>query len=62
MTTVNFMSAGKLGESLTATAEEIKKTHRLGWYNIRVYSNQELIATMEAMVYRKNQSFVETEV
>jgi len=61
-TNVNFMSTGNLGETLTATAEEIKKNHRLGWYNIRVYSNKELIATMEAMVYRKNQSFVETEV
>jgi len=60
-TNVNFMSAGKLGETLTATAEEIKKNHRLGWYNIRVYSNKELIATMEAMVYRKNQSFIKTE-
>lgn len=60
-TSVNFMSAGKPGETLLATAEEIKKNHRLGWYNIHVYSNKELIATMEAMVYRKSQSFVEAE-
>jgi acyl-CoA thioesterase len=56
---VNFMSAGKLGQTLTATAKEIKKTNRLAWYSIHVYSGEDLIATMEAMVYRKNQSFVE---
>ncbi|OIK10382.1 phenylacetate degradation protein [Bacillus sp. MUM 116] len=60
-TNVNFMSAGKPGETLLATAEEIKKNHRLGWYNIRVFSDTELIATMEAMVYRKSQYFVENE-
>ncbi|MBI0576844.1 hotdog fold thioesterase [Neobacillus cucumis] len=60
-TNVNFISAGKLGETLTATAEEIKKNHKLGWYTIRVYSGKELIATMEAMVYRKSQAFVGNE-
>ncbi|MDR6997675.1 hotdog fold thioesterase [Neobacillus niacini] len=60
-TNVNFMSAGRLGETLTATAEEIKKNHKLGWYAIRVYSGKELIATMEAMVYRKSQAFVGNE-
>lgn len=60
-TNVHFMSAGLLGRPLTATAEEIKKNHKLGWYNIRVYSGEELIASMEAMVYRKKHSFVETE-
>lgn len=57
--TINYMSAGKSGETLTATAEEIKKNHRLGWYKIHIYSGTELIADMEAMVYRKSHSFVE---
>lgn len=55
---VNFMTAGKVGQTLTATAKEIKKTNRLAWFSIHVYSSEELIATMEAMVYRMNQHFV----
>jgi acyl-CoA thioesterase len=58
---VNFMSAGKVGQTLTATAKEIKKTNRLAWFSIHVYSSEELIATMEAMVYRLNHQFVGTE-
>ncbi|WP_350267753.1 PaaI family thioesterase [Neobacillus mesonae] len=60
-TNVNFMSAGKLGQKLTATAEEVKKNHKLGWYKIHVFSGEELCATMDAMVYRKSQSFVGNE-
>jgi acyl-CoA thioesterase len=55
---VNFMSAGKVGQTLTATAKEIKKTNRLAWFSIHVYSSEQLIATMEAMVYRMNHHFV----
>ena len=57
---INFMSAGKLGQTLTATATELNKPSRLAWYNIHVYGGKELIASMEAMVYRKSHSFVET--
>ncbi|GHH97102.1 PaaI family thioesterase [Neobacillus kokaensis] len=60
-TNVNFMSAGKRGQTLRASAEEIKKNHKLGWYKIYVYSGEELCATMEAMVYRKSHSFVGNE-
>jgi acyl-CoA thioesterase len=58
-TNVNFLSAGKRGEILTATAEEIKKNHKLAWYKIEVRNENELIATMEAMVYRKSHYFVD---
>lgn len=57
--TIHYMSAGLAGQQLTAVAEEVKKTHRLAWYRIHVWSNDELCATMEAMVYRKNESFIE---
>jgi acyl-CoA thioesterase len=57
---INFISAGKLGQTLTATATEIKKTNRLAWFSIHVYSSEDLIATMEAMVYRMNHHFIET--
>ncbi|MGE7761282.1 PaaI family thioesterase [Peribacillus sp. NPDC097895] len=56
---INFISAGKRGETLTARANEIKKNHKLAWYKIEVVNDKELIATMEAMVFRKNQYFVD---
>lgn len=56
---INFLSAGKRGETLTARAKEIKKNHKLAWYKIDVLNERELIATMEAMVFRKNQYFVD---
>ncbi|MGE7767160.1 PaaI family thioesterase [Peribacillus sp. NPDC096540] len=58
-TNVNFISAGKRGETLTANAKEVKKNHKLAWYKIEVLNEKELIATMEAMVYRKNHYFVQ---
>lgn len=57
-TNVNFISAGNRGETLTAKAKEIKKNHKLAWYKIDVQNENELIATMEAMVYRKSHYFV----
>ncbi|WP_328166888.1 PaaI family thioesterase [Peribacillus simplex] len=56
---INFLSAGKQGETLTARAKEIKKNHKLAWYKIDVLNERELIASMEAMVFRKNQYFVD---
>ncbi|RLQ97471.1 PaaI family thioesterase [Falsibacillus albus] len=57
-TTVNYMAAGKKGSRLRATASEEKKNHRTSWYKIRVESDGELIATMEALAYRKDHYFV----
>ena len=59
--TINYMSAALKDQPLTATAQEVKKTRRLAWYHIDVWSNDELCATMEAMVYRKNENFIEQE-
>ena len=56
--TIHYMSAGLAGQLLTAEANEIKKTRRLAWYRIDVWSNDVLCATMEALVYRKNENFV----
>jgi len=60
-TTMNFMAPGMKGSLLRATAEEEKRNHRTAWYKIRVESNGELLATMEALVYRKNHYFVPVE-
>ncbi|RDI47989.1 PaaI family thioesterase [Falsibacillus pallidus] len=57
-TTVNFMSAGQKGAVLRAEAVEEKKNYRTAWYNIKVFSGDELIASMEAMAYRKDHYFV----
>ncbi|MGE7691275.1 PaaI family thioesterase [Lysinibacillus sp. NPDC097214] len=57
--TIHYMSAGLAEHPLTALAEEVKKTRRLAWYRIQVWSNDELCATMEAMVYRKTENFIE---
>ncbi|MGE7943884.1 PaaI family thioesterase [Lysinibacillus xylanilyticus] len=57
--TIHYMSAGLAEHQLTAIAEEVKKTRRLAWYRIDVWSNDELCATMDAMVYRKNENFIQ---
>jgi acyl-CoA thioesterase len=60
-TTVSFMAAGKKGSRLKATAIEEKRNHRTAWYKINVESDGELIATMEALAYRKDHYFVPVE-
>jgi acyl-CoA thioesterase len=60
-TTMNFMAPAMKGAVLRATAEEEKRNHRTAWYKIRVESSGELLATMEALVYRKDRYFVPIE-
>ncbi|SDM69899.1 acyl-CoA thioesterase [Fictibacillus solisalsi] len=57
-TTMNYMAAGKAGSTIKATAVEEKKNNRTAWYNIRLESDGELLAVMEALAYRKNDYFV----
>ncbi|WP_404317593.1 PaaI family thioesterase [Bacillus lumedeiriae] len=57
-TNMNFMAPGRKGALLTASAAEEKKTRRIAWYRITVESEGNLLATMEATVYRKDQYFV----
>ena len=60
-TNVNFMAPGKDGACLKAIAVEEKRNNRTAWYKIRVESNGELLATMEALAFRKNRYFVPME-
>lgn len=60
-TTVNFMAPGFSGSTIRATAVEEKRNNRTSWYNIRVESNGELLASMEALAYRKNSYFITIE-
>ncbi len=60
-TTIQFVEAAELGDQIMARASEVKRTHRTGFYRIDVYHRQNLIATMDAVCYRKNQHFIQLE-
>ncbi len=60
-TTVNFMSPGRNGSCIKASAVEEKKNNRTSWYKIRVEGDGELLATMEALAYRKKDYFIPIE-
>ncbi|MFJ7971854.1 PaaI family thioesterase [Psychrobacillus sp. NPDC096389] len=60
-TTIQFMESAKPGDKLVARATEVKRNFRTGFYRIEVYHEDNLIATMEAMSYRKDHYFIELE-
>lgn len=55
---INYLSAGLANKVLRAEANEIRRTRKLAWYSIKVFSEENLIATMDAMVYLKGEFFV----
>ncbi|MFD1445231.1 PaaI family thioesterase [Oceanobacillus profundus] len=58
-TTIQFMESAKPGEELVARATEVKRNFRTGFYRIEVFHEDNLIATMEAMSYRKDHYFID---
>ncbi|WP_396136145.1 hotdog fold thioesterase [Brevibacillus brevis] len=58
---IGFLAAGFKGNRLVATATEEKKNNRTAWYRIRVESENGLVATLDALAYRKNEYFVPVE-
>lgn len=58
-TTIQFMESAKPGDKLVARATEVKRNYRTGFYRIEVFHEENLIATMEAMSYRKDHYFIE---
>lgn len=59
-TSMSYIKAAAAGESLICRATEISNNGRLAIYNMEIKNEQkELIATMEGMVYRKREFFVE---
>ncbi|WP_232426212.1 hotdog domain-containing protein [Cytobacillus praedii] len=58
-TTIQFMESAKPGDKLVARAIEINRKFRTGFYRVEVFHEDNLIATMEAMSYRKNHYFIE---
>lgn len=58
-TTIQFIESAKAGDTIVARATEIKRNYRTGFYRIDIYHEQKLIATMEAVSYRKDHYFIE---
>ena len=58
--TISFLAAAEAGLRLVAEAQELRKGHRSGFYQITVREETgDLIATCQAVVYRKQEFFVE---
>ncbi|MGN7469572.1 hotdog fold thioesterase [Brevibacillus sp. SAFN-007a] len=55
---IGFLAAAMKGNRLVATATEEKKNNRTAWYRIRVETEHGLVATLDALAYRKNEYFV----
>lgn len=55
---IGFLAAAMKGNRLVATATEEKKNNRTAWYRIRVESEHGLVATLDALAYRKNEYFI----
>lgn len=47
------------GAGIVARATEVKRNHRTGFYRLDVLHEQNLIAAMEALSYRKDHYFIE---
>ncbi|RNB55086.1 hotdog fold thioesterase [Brevibacillus gelatini] len=55
---IGFLAAAMKGNRLVATATEEKKNNRTAWYRIRVETEHGLVATLDALAYRKNEYFI----
>ncbi|MES1041735.1 PaaI family thioesterase [Peribacillus simplex] len=58
-TTIQFIESAKTGDKIVALATEVKRNYRTGFYRIDVFHEENLIATMEAVSYRKDHYFIE---
>ncbi len=55
---IGFMTAAFAGNRLVATATEEKRNNRTSWYRIYVENEQGVVASLDALAYRKNEYFV----
>jgi acyl-CoA thioesterase len=58
-TTIQFIEAAKPGDRIVALATEVRRNFRTGFYRIEIFHEEILIATMEAVSYRKDHYFIE---
>ncbi|MEH7345614.1 hotdog fold thioesterase [Bacillus sp. JJ1532] len=57
-TTIQFIESAMPGDTIVASAKEVKRNYRTGFYRIDIYPKSNLIATMEAVSYRKDHYFI----
>jgi len=58
--TINYLAAASPGARLVAEAQELRKGHRSGFYQIMVRTESgDPVAACQAVVHRKNESLVE---
>lgn len=56
---INFLAAAAPGSRLVAEAEELRKGHRAGFYQITVKTDAgDLIAVLQAVVHRRKESLL----
>lgn len=60
-TTIQFIESAKPGDMILARATEVKRNFRTGFYRIEIFHQQNVIATMEALAYRKDHYFIQLE-
>lgn len=58
---IGFLAASVKGARLRATAMEEKRSHRTAWYQIKVESEKEVLAILDALAYRKHDYFITKE-
>lgn len=58
-TTIQFMESAKPGDKIVARATEVRRNFRTGFYRIEIFHKEKLIATMEAVSYRKDHYFID---
>ena len=58
-TTIQFMESAMPGDTLMARASEVRRNFRTSFYQVEILKNDVMIATMEAVAYRKDQYFIE---
>lgn len=58
---IGYLAPSFEGALLRATAVETKRNNRTSWYRITVESDQEVLAILDALAYRKNEYFIAAE-
>ncbi len=54
--TISYLRPSRAGETLTARAEEVARSHRLATYEVRISNEQgDLVALFQGTVYRKQE-------
>ena len=55
---LDLLSSARTGDRLVAEAQEVRIAGKLGFYEMKVYRDETLIARCQAIVYRKNEPVV----